>query len=253
MLIEVAKLEKSFGPLKVLQGIDLTVERGESLVILGGSGSGKSVLLRHLAGLYLADSGRVLVDGIDLKTLSRKSMYRFRRRIGMSFQDGALFDSLTAFENVAFPIRRQEPGLKENDVTKRVEECLEMVGMPGIARKLPSQLSGGMRRRLGFARSIALKPEILLFDEPTTGLDPIMTTILNDVIIALGEQLNSTTITITHDIGSARKIADRVAMLFQGKIIYHQDKDLFFGCDIPIVKQFIEGRAEGPATEALFK
>jgi len=253
MLIAVRNLEKSFGPVQVLHGIDLEVDRGQALVILGGSGAGKSVFLRHLAGLYHPDKGQVLVDGVDLKSLSRKNLYHFRRRIGMSFQDGALFDSLTAFENIAFPIRRQEPKLKERDVAKRVEECLELVGMPGISQKMPAQLSGGMRRRVGFARAIALKPEILLFDEPTTGLDPILTTIVNEVIMSLGKQLNSTTITITHDISSARKIADRVAMLFQGRIIHHDDKAGFFNCDNPIVRQFIEGRAEGPATEALYK
>ncbi len=252
-MIQVTDLHKSFGGNHVLRGIDLSVARGESLVILGGSGTGKSVLLRHLCGLYLCDRGQVVVDGIDLATLEKRRLMEFRCRIGMSFQEGALFDSMTAFENVAFPIRRHNRKLKEPEVRERVQECLEMVGMPNVGKLLPSQMSGGMRRRVGFARAIALKPEILLFDEPTTGLDPIMTSILGEIIVRLREQLNTTTVTITHDIQSARRIATQIAMLFQGRVIHSDRNPEFFEAKEPVLRQFLEGRAEGPATEGLFK
>ncbi len=253
MLIEVNALNKSFGKNHVLRGLDLGIRRGESLVILGGSGTGKSVLLRHLVGLIKPDTGTVEVDGVDVNQLSRKKLYQFRRRFGMSFQEGALFDSMSAFENVAFPIRRMERNLTQKEVKKRVEECLDMVGMPTVGHLMPSEMSGGMRRRVGFARSIALKPEILLFDEPTTGLDPIMTSVINDVIRGLSVQLHTTTITITHDLTSARTIADRVAMLYLGKVILVDESNAFFSSENEVVRQFVEGRAQGPATDSLLK
>lgn len=253
MLIEVNALNKSFGKNHVLRGLDLGIRRGESLVILGGSGTGKSVLLRHLVGLIKPDTGTVEVDGVDVNQLSRKKLYQFRRRFGMSFQEGALFDSMSAFENVAFPIRRMERNLTKKEVKKRVEECLDMVGMPTVGHLMPSEMSGGMRRRVGFARSIALKPEILLFDEPTTGLDPIMTSVINDVIRGLSVQLHTTTITITHDLTSARTIADRVAMLYLGKVILVDESNAFFSSENEVVRQFVEGRAQGPATDSLLK
>lgn len=252
-MIEVQDIHKSFGTNHVLQGISLSIEKGDSLVILGGSGAGKSVFLRHLCGLYLADEGQVNIDGVALRELSKKQLYAFRKRIGMSFQEGALFDSMSAFDNIAFPIRRHLRKLKEKEIRIRVQECLELVGMPGVAHLMPSQMSGGMRRRVGFARAIALKPEILLFDEPTTGLDPIMTSVLGDLILNLREQLHTTTITITHDINSAKKIATDIAMLFQGRMIHMDKNPAFFENDHPVVRQFIEGRSEGPATEGLFK
>ncbi len=252
-MIAVTDLHKAFGTNQVLRGIDLAIERGDSLVILGGSGAGKSVLLRHLCGIYLGDRGQVSVDGINLAALDKRQLMAFRCRIGMCFQEGALFDSLSAFENVAFPIRRHHRKLREAEVRDRVQECLEMVGMPTVGKLMPSQMSGGMRRRVGFARAIALKPELLLFDEPTTGLDPIMTSVLGDIILRLREQLNTTTITITHDIQSARKIATQIAMLFRGKVIHTDRNPAFFEADEPVLRQFLEGRSEGPATEGLFK
>lgn len=253
MFIRVDDLHKAFGKNRVLRGVDLTVDKGDSLVILGGSGTGKSVFLQHVAGLMKGDQGTVHVDGVNITELDRKGLQTYRRRLGMSFQEGALFDSLTAYENVAFPLRRHQRNMSEKDVRKRVEACLEMVGMPSVGGHLPSELSGGMRRRVGFARAIALQPEILLFDEPTTGLDPILTSVLNNLIVELREQLQATTLTITHDIGSAKHIATHVAMLYQGSVIHHAPIAEFFDCENPIVQQFIEGRAEGPATEALYK
>ena len=253
MLIQVKSLHKAFGKNQVLRGLDLEVCRGESLVILGGSGTGKSVLLRHLVALYKPDQGSVIVDGVDMNSLSRKKLYQFRRKFGMSFQEGALFDSMNAFDNIAFPIRRMERGFTEKDISKRVDECLDLVGMPSVGHLMPSQLSGGMRRRIGFARSIALRPEILLFDEPTTGLDPIMTSVLNNVIRGLSEQLHTTTITITHDLTSAQTIADRVAMMYMGRVILIDQADAFFQSQDQVVRQFVEGRAEGPATDAMLR
>lgn len=252
-MIQVKDVHKYFGKKHILKGVNLEVEAGQSLVILGGSGAGKSVLLRHLVGLHTASSGQVIVEGKDMAKLDREGMYELRRKFGMSFQEGALFDSMTVFENIAFPLRRHQRKAKEAEIKARVQECLDIVGMPTVGDQLPSQLSGGMRRRVGFARTIALKPEILLFDEPTTGLDPIMTSVVGEVIIHMRENLDATTITITHDIRSAKAIATHVAMLFQGEIILVAEKDAFFQSDNEIVRQFLEGRAEGPATQALLK
>lgn len=251
--VSVTDLHKSFGDNHVLRGVNLQLDRAESLVILGGSGAGKSVFLSHLIGLVQADRGSVVIDGENWAELDRKQTYGLRRRFGMSFQEGALFDSMTVFDNIAFPLRRQARNMRPAEVKDRVAECLETVGMPGIAKLMPNELSGGMRRRVGFARAIALKPEILLFDEPTTGLDPIMTTVLGEVIIQMREQLKATTITITHDISSAKLIANRVAMMFKGELVHQADRDDFFNCDDPIVRQFVDGKSKGPATEALIK
>lgn len=251
--VEVTNIHKYFGSNHVLRGVDLSVEKGESLVILGGSGAGKSVLLGHLVGLHHPDKGQVVIDGQDLAKLSKKELLAFRGRFGMSFQEGALFDSLNVFDNVAFPLRRQKQKMSKQDIQKRVEECLDIVGMPSIGKLKPNELSGGMRRRVGFARAIALKPEILLFDEPTTGLDPIMTSVVSEVIVHMRENLNATTITITHDIRSAKMIATTLAMLFKGEVITQADPESFFETDNEIVRQFVDGRSEGPATAALLK
>lgn len=246
--IRVRGLRKAFGEKKVLNGLDLDVARGESLVILGGSGSGKSVLLKHLIGLLRPDEGSVVVDGVDIHGLPRGELTDFRRRYGMSFQEGALFDSMTVGENVGFPLSRQRPRKARREIAARVEECLTLVGLDGTADKMPSELSGGMRRRVGFARSIVLEPEILLFDEPTTGLDPIMTAVIDDIILSMRRQLGSTAITITHDLKSAFRIADRVAMLHRGRILAVETAERFQQLDDPRIRQFLDGRADGPMT-----
>ncbi len=247
-MIQVRGLRKSFGDKNVLNGLDLEVARGESLVILGGSGSGKSVLLKHLIGLLRPDEGTVEVDGIDIHQLDRSDLTDFRRRYGMSFQEGALFDSMSVGENVGFPLTRSRPRKPRRDIEARVRECLDLVGLEGTEHKMPSELSGGMRRRVGFARSIVLEPEILLFDEPTTGLDPIMTAVIDDIILGMRRQLGSTAVTITHDLKSAFRIADRIAMLHRGRILAVETAENFQQLDDPRVRQFLDGRADGPMT-----
>jgi len=222
------------------------VAEGESLVILGPSGTGKSVLLKHLIGLLEPDSGTVLVDGQDFWALDAVEQGQVRKKFGMSFQEGALFDSMSVFDNVAFPLRRS--GRKPSEVRERVKECLDIVHLPDVSEKRPSELSGGMRRRVGFARAIAHQPEILLFDEPNTGLDPIMTEIIDEVILEMRERLEATIVTITHHVTSAQKIGDRVALLFGGKILYDAPPEEFLRAKDPAVRQFVEGNAQGPLT-----
>ena len=246
--IRLRGVEKAFGPKAVLRGVDLDVATGESLVILGGSGSGKSVLLKHIIGLLQPDAGTVEVDGTDLASLSQRELIEFRRRYGMSFQEGALFDSMSVYDNIAFALRRARPRRSRAEVDRRVAECLDLVGLDDVDSKLPSQLSGGMRRRVGFARAIALEPEILLFDEPTTGLDPVMTAVIDEVIQGLQRTLGSTSITITHDLSSAFRIADRVALLHAGKIRAVAAPEAFRALEDPMIRQFLEGRADGPLT-----
>lgn len=243
-------LRKSFGDKVVLNGVSISVAEGESLVVVGPSGTGKSVLLKHLIGLIRPDSGKVYVDGVDMWSLSERELNGMRKRFGMAFQEGALFDSMNVFDNVAFPLRRS--GRPADQVRSRVRECLEMVHLPGVEQKRTSELSGGMRRRVGFARAIAHEPEILLFDEPNTGLDPIMTDVINEIILELRERLDVTIVTITHHIESARKIADRVALLYGGQIIFEATPDDFLRSDHPAVRQFVEGRAQGPLTAEEF-
>jgi len=242
-------LHKSFGALRVLDGLDLVVHRGESMVVIGGSGVGKSVLLKHIIGLLSPDSGRVVVDGVDLSTLSSRELTTFRRRFGMAFQEGALFDSMTVAENVGFSLKRLT-GLSRGAIRERVDECLRMVRLEGVNEKLPAELSGGMRRRVGFARAIAHEPRILLFDEPTTGLDPVITALIDEVINDLSDNLHTTTITITHDMTSAFRIADRIGLLVEGRIVALAAPEEFRHLDDPRVQQFIHGKAEGPLTES---
>jgi phospholipid/cholesterol/gamma-HCH transport system ATP-binding protein len=239
-MISVIGLYKAFGDKKVLNGVDLEVGRGESLMLVGGSGAGKSVFVKHLIGLLQPDEGHVVVDGVDLTLAPPQIVLDLRKRFGMSFQEGALFDSMTVGDNIAFPIRRHtSKGPKE--VAARVRECLDLVRLPGIETKMPSELSGGMRRRVGFARAIALEPEILLFDEPTTGLDPINTAAIGRVINQLRTDLGVTAVTITHDMNLATRIADRVAIMRRGRILLTDTPERFLQSENWFVRAFLDG------------
>jgi phospholipid/cholesterol/gamma-HCH transport system ATP-binding protein len=246
-MISLQHLYKAFDGRQVLRDLTIDIERGESVVIVGGSGTGKSVTLKHIIGLLLPDRGRVFVDGEDMTNMSDVELNHFRRRFGMAFQEGALFDSMSVFDNIAFPLRRHTK-MTDGEIRARVDECLDDVHLEGVSRKRPSELSGGMRRRVGFARAISLKPEILLFDEPTTGLDPVISAVIADLIREMDRKLGTTTVTITHDMKVAFQIADRVAMLYKGTIIEQGTPDEFQKSANPIVEQFIQGRAEGPLT-----
>jgi phospholipid/cholesterol/gamma-HCH transport system ATP-binding protein len=247
-VISLDHIEKSLGGREVLRGLSVEVQKGESLVIVGGSGQGKSVTLKHIIGLMQPDKGHVYVLGTDLCCMKTRDLNEFRRHFGMAFQEGALFDSMNVFENIAFPLRRHTD-MSEDEIRDRVEECLNQVHLPGVETKRVSELSGGQRRRVGFARSISLKPDILLFDEPTTGLDPVISDVIADLIVEMDRTLNSTTVSITHDMKVAFKIADRVAMLHHGQIVEQGTPEEFQRSKNPMVQQFIEGRAVGPLTE----
>lgn len=239
--VAVIDLWKSFADKEVLRGINLEIWPGESLVIVGSSGAGKSVLLKHLIGLIQPDRGHVIVDGEDLARAEPDKCLALRRKFGMAFQEGALFDSLNVFENVAFPLRRHTK-MTEAEIAERVRFCLSLVHLTGVESKMPAELSGGMRRRVGFARAIALAPEILLFDEPNTGLDPITSAAIDKVIIEMRDEMPVTMVTITHDMQSAFRIADRIAMLKQGQIIAAAPPETFRQLRDPYIQAFLAGR-----------
>ncbi|NWF98786.1 MAG: ABC transporter ATP-binding protein [Nitrospirae bacterium] len=244
-MIEIIDLHKAFGNHHVLKGVNLKVEKGESMVVIGGSGSGKSVLLKHIIGILKPDKGNILIDGTDITKLNERELYEIRKKFGMLFQMAALFDSLTVWENVGFALTRQKK-MSDEDVRKIASEKLRLVGLAGVEDLMPSELSGGMKKRVGLARAIAHEPEILLYDEPTTGLDPIMADAINDLIIEMKNKLSVTSVAITHDMNSAYKIADRIAMLYDGKIIGTGSPDEIRNTGDPIIKQFITGSAYGP-------
>jgi phospholipid/cholesterol/gamma-HCH transport system ATP-binding protein len=244
--IAVHDLRKSFGEKQVLTGIDLEVARGESLVVIGGSGTGKSVLLKCIIGLMRPDSGTIEIDGQEVTGLSAHERQTLMRKFGMLFQGAALFDSLPVWENVGFGLLQSE-GMNRDEAKARAIETLGRVGLAAeVADLWPAELSGGMQKRVGLARAIATQPEILFFDEPTTGLDPIMADVINDLITRSVRELGATAISITHDLASARKIADRVAMIYGGRIVWQGLVGQIDSSGNPYVDQFIHGRAEGP-------
>lgn len=239
-MIEVRDLKKSFGAQKVLDGVNFRIEQGDSVVIIGGSGCGKSVLLKHLIGLIRPDSGEVIIDDEHLNLLDERRLLEVRRKFGMLFQSAALFDSLNVAENISFVLRR-ERSLSEKEIAERVEEVLEMVELPGTQKKKPSELSGGMRKRVGLARAIIYKPEILLYDEPTTGLDPVVSDSIDQLIIRVREQLKITTVVVTHDTRSMRRVGQRILMMVSGKIYAAGPPEEIFSSQDPIVHRFVNG------------
>jgi phospholipid/cholesterol/gamma-HCH transport system ATP-binding protein len=242
-MIEARNLQKSYGTQKVLDGVSFRIENGESVVIIGRSGGGKSVLLKHLIGLLKPDSGEVLIDGQNIEMMNERQLLRVRRNFGMVFQGAALFDSMTVAENVAFGLRRHEH-LTEGEISKRVAETLEMVDLPGTEEKNPAELSGGMRKRVGLARAIIYEPKIVLYDEPTTGLDPIVSDSIDKLIIRVRDTLKVTSIVVTHDMRSARRVGNRVMMLHEKKLYANAPPQEFFASQDPIVRQFVDGVAD---------
>jgi phospholipid/cholesterol/gamma-HCH transport system ATP-binding protein len=239
--IRITELGKSFGPKKVLDGVNLSIGRGESMVVIGASGTGKSVLIKHVIGLLKPDSGKVLVDGVDVASLQIYEADVFRRRFGMLFQGGALFDSLNVFDNVAFPLRERKLA-SESDITSKVEEMLSLVEMASWAKTFPADLSGGMKKRVGLARALVTNPTIMLYDEPTTGLDPVVGGVIDRLIIRTKDRFKVTSITITHDMSSAYRIADKIAMLYKGKVIQVGAPDEIRCSQIPEVFEFVKDR-----------
>ena len=243
MSIEIKDLHKSFGPRHILKGFSLTVEEGETLSIIGHSGAGKSVTLKTILGLIRPDRGEVWVDGNNVHELEREDLYELRRQVGYVFQFAALFDSMTIRENVAMGLRRIK-GMTEGEIQHRVSACLYLVNLQGAEDKHPSELSGGMQKRAGLARAIATQPKYLLYDEPTTGLDPVTTTTIDELIVRMATELSVTGIVVTHDMASAYRISDRIAMLHEGCIRMIGTPDEIRASDDPIVRGFVEGRPE---------
>ena len=244
--IEVRDLHKAFEGKQVLRGVNLAIQPGESIAVIGGSGTGKSVLIKNIIGLLNPDSGTVLIDGEDVTAMSANERERVTRKFGMLFQGAALFDSLSVWENVAFGLI-QVQRLARSEAREKAVEAMVQVGLePDIAERFPAELSGGMQKRVGLARAIATKPEIMFFDEPTTGLDPIMGSVIDNLIIESVRELGATALSITHDMASARRIADTIAMIYDGIIIWHGPVDAIDDSGSDVVDQFIHGRSHGP-------
>jgi phospholipid/cholesterol/gamma-HCH transport system ATP-binding protein len=239
-MIEVRDLKKGFGSQPVLNGVTFRIETGESAVIIGRSGGGKSVLLKHLIGLLRPDAGDVFINDENITRLNERELIRVRGRFGMLFQGAALFDSMTVAENVGFAFRRDR-SLTQGEIAHKVASALEMVELPGIEKKKPSELSGGMRKRVGLARAIVYQPEIVLYDEPTTGLDPIVSDSIDKLIIRVRECLNVTSVVVTHDMRSARRVGQRILMLHDKKIYVTGTPDEIFASGDPVVKKFVTG------------
>jgi len=242
-LYEIRGLTKRYGDRTVLDGLDFDIERGECFVVLGRSGSGKSVTLRQLNGLEKADGGSVVFDGVDLADLEERELFPIRRRIAMLFQSGALFDSMNVFENVAFPLRHHG-GIAEEEIAERVTQKLGLVHLKDVEGKMPSDLSGGMKKRVALARSLALDPEMMLFDEPTTGLDPMTAATIGHLMNSIQKELGVTSIVVTHDLALARKVGDRLAFLDSGKFCFVGDWAAADACDDPLLAAFLAGRED---------
>ncbi|MCJ7643995.1 MAG: ABC transporter ATP-binding protein [Candidatus Aminicenantes bacterium] len=247
-MIKIVGLTKSFGTQPVLRGIDLEIETGETMVVIGQSGSGKSVLLKHLIGILKPDKGEIYIDGLEITSLGEEELQRITRKFGMLFQASALFDSLTVGENVSFGLERYTDH-SPAEIKRIVAESLNKVGLEGIEGLMPYELSGGMRKRVGLARAIAYGPEIILYDEPSTGIDPIRADSINDLINDLKRDLCVTSVVITHDMVSSYKVADRIAMLYEGRIIEIGTPADIQASSNPIIQQFIHGQAHGPITD----
>jgi phospholipid/cholesterol/gamma-HCH transport system ATP-binding protein len=242
-MIKLIDVHKSFGPKKVLQGFSLEVNEGETMILIGFSGSGKSVAIKHIVGLLDPDRGTVWVDGKEVPKLTRPELYELRSKIGYVFQFAALFDSLSIGDNVAMGLRK-EGRLSEPDIMKRVGEALELVDLPGVESKFPAELSGGMRKRVGIARAIARQPKYLLYDEPTTGLDPVTSAIIDQLMIRMREKLGVTSIVVTHDMRSAYTVGSRIAMLYHGRVQQVATVEEIQNTTDPVVRQFIEGEPD---------
>lgn len=246
--IELRNLEKSFSGKKVLRGVNLHINSGETFTLLGGSGSGKSVCLKHMVGLLQADEGAVLIHGKDMTCSREVDWVRERKRFGVLFQGAALFDSLNVYENVAYPLR-QHMKLPSAELSDRVSECLESVGLPGTEKLMPAELSGGMKKRVGLARAIAMKPEFILYDEPTTGLDPANQRRVGDLIVEMQERLKVTSVVVTHELELCFSISDRVALLKNGVVVEEGRSDVMRCSSHPDVQAFLEGRMDDAVFE----
>lgn len=250
-LIRLEGVQKSFGRNRVLRGVDLDVKTGETLTIIGGSGTGKSVILKHMVGLLKPDAGKVFVDDVEISKQTDEELFASQQKFGFLFQSAALFDSLTVAENILFGVKNLRPERMSRQ-RELVEKTLSLVGLkPEVADLKPAELSGGMKKRVGLARAIAYEPQYILYDEPTTGLDPIMSDVINDLILGLQQKLKVTSIVVTHDMKSAYKISTRIAMLYEGKIVAVGAPDEIQKTDNPLVKQFITGSSQGPIQMAV--
>jgi phospholipid/cholesterol/gamma-HCH transport system ATP-binding protein len=244
-MIRITGLKKTLGNRRVLDGVDLEIKTGESVVVMGRSGTGKSVLLKHIVGLMKPAAGHIEIGGEDIVGMRARQLNEVRKRMGMLFQSAALFDSLTVGENVALPLRTHTR-MDASQIRTRVKERLEWVGLEGIEQLKPASLSGGMRKRVGLARAIVMDPAIILYDEPTTGLDPIMADVIDQLVRSLQRRMGVTTVAVTHDLTSAFKIADRIAMLHEGRVVFTGTVVETRGTTDPLMRQFIEGSSSGP-------
>ena len=247
-MIEISHLHKSFGNHVILNDLNLTIKEGETKVIIGRSGTGKSVLLKNIIGILRPDAGSIKINGVEVTTLNEREYNKIRMKMGMVFQGGALFDSMNVAENVAF-VLGEFMNVDKKVVRAKVERCLGMVGLSGIEEMMPSELSGGMKKRVSLARVLCMEPRIIFYDEPTTGVDPITSDVINNLIVDLRHKLKVTSIVVTHDMNSAYKVADNIAMLYHGQVVAEGTPQEIQSAKHPVVKQFINGEAKGPITE----